>query len=208
MGRKGAVSTPVLSRNASHLRFLAYLRWPSSIKRSVFVAGILALLGIVAFAVTQEMSSTSRANTPVLSRPAAPAKPAFTAAEEAYIQALWPIHGDVECSAVRLALGQIFYKANDMDRIGLKARADQALAIYRRSEKRLRTLEPPPSVQREHEEYLAAVGLFQQSTVEILKMFADGRDDHLVAAYPLGQQATDKIREVGGKFWPNEFPPN
>ena len=208
MGRKGAVPPPVLSRNASPLPFLASLRWPFSIKRSVFVAAVLALLGIVGFAVTREMSSTSRATTPVLSRPAAPARPAFTAAEEAYIRALWPIHGDVERSAARLALGQIFYKINDMDRIALKARADQALATYRRSEARLRALEPPTSVQREHEAYLAAVGLFQQSAVEILKMFADGRDDHLMAAYPLGQQATDKIREVGGKFWPNEFPPN
>jgi len=206
MGRKGAVSPPVLSRNASPLSVLAYLRWPFSIKRSVFAAAVLALLGIVGFAVTREMSPTSRALT--LSKHAAPARPAFTAAEEAYIRALWPIHGDVERSAVRLALGQIFYKINDMDRIALKARADQALAIYQRSEARLRALEPPPSVQREHEAYLAAVGLFQQSTVEILKMFADGRDDHLMAAYPLGQQATDKIREVGGKFWPNEFPPN
>jgi hypothetical protein len=41
-----------------------------------------------------------------------------------------------------------------------------------------------------------------------MKMFEDGREDHMVAAYPLGQQATDKIREVGGKFWPHEFPPN
>jgi CRISPR/Cas system CMR-associated protein Cmr3 (group 5 of RAMP superfamily) len=158
------------------------------------VAAVLALLGVVAFAVTREVSSTSRATTPVLSRPAAPARPAFTAAEAVYIRALWPIHGDVERSAVRLALGQIFYKNNDMDRIALKGRADQALATYRRSEARLRALEPPPSVQREHEAYLAASGLFEQSTVEILKMFADGRDDHLMAAYPLGQQATDKIR--------------
>jgi len=42
----------------------------------------------------------------------------------------------------------------------------------------------------------------------VLKMFDDGRDDHLNAAYPMGQQASDKIREVGGKFWPHEFPPN
>jgi hypothetical protein len=208
MGRKGAASPSGSSRKTSHLHFLASLRWPFGIKGSVFVAAVLALLGIVAFAATREMSATSRATSPVLSRPAAPARPAFTPAEEAYVRALWPIHGDVERSAVRLALGQIFYKINDMDRIALKARADQALATYRQSETRLRALEPPPSVQREHEAYLAAVALFQQSTVEILKMFADGRDDHLLAAYPLGQEATDKIREVGGKFWPNEFPPN
>jgi hypothetical protein len=28
------------------------------------------------------------------------------------------------------------------------------------------------------------------------------------AAYPQGQEASDKIREVGGKFWPQEYPPH
>jgi hypothetical protein len=38
MGRKGAVSPPVLSRNASPLSFLASLRWPFSIKRTAMVS--------------------------------------------------------------------------------------------------------------------------------------------------------------------------
>ena len=46
--------------------------------------------------------------------PPGPPKPAFTRAEEAYIQALWPIHGEVERSAVRMSLGNIFYKIKDM----------------------------------------------------------------------------------------------
>jgi len=44
--------------------------------------------------------------------------------------------------------------------------------------------------------------------VEANKMFKDGKEDHLLAAYPKSQEGSDKIREVGGKFWPNEFPPN
>lgn len=107
-----------------------------------------------------------------------------------------------------MSLGQIFYKINDMDKPTLKGRVDDALATYRRSEARLKALEPPPSVQREHDEYLAAIRLFHQSAVEVLKMFQDGRDDHLNAAYPLSQRASDTIREVGAKFWPDEFPPN
>jgi hypothetical protein len=95
-----------------------------------------------------------------------------------------------------------------MDRPSLKKRVDEALATYRRSDTRLRALQPPPTVERDHQEYLAAIALFQQSTIEVLRMFEDGRDDHLVAAYPLSQKASDKIREVGGKFWPNEFAPN
>ena len=207
MGRKG-VASPSASTGRSGLTFPARLRWPFSVKQRALAATVLALVAIVAVALTREMGMAGRGATAAVSRPAAPPRPAFTPDEEAYIRALWPIHGEVERSTVRLALGQIFYKINDMDRRALKARADEALATYRRSEARLRELEPPRSMRREHLEYLAAIGLFQQSATEILKMFSDGRDNHLVAAYPLGQQAADKIREVGGKFWPGEFRPH
>jgi len=53
---------------------------------------------------------------------------------------------------------------------------------YRRAEKWLGTLEPPPSLRRSHDEYPAAVRLFQRSAVEARRLFA--------------------------KFWPEEFPPN
>ena len=212
MGRKEATSRGFSRssgrRSAAH-KATSSLRWLPRAKRGVVVAAVLALLAIVAYAVIREATTTARELTPPQARPVAkPPRPAFTPAEEAYIRALWPIHGEVERSTVRLSLGQIFYKINDMDRTKLKARADEALATYQRSEARIQALDPPASVRHEHEEYLAAVALFRQSAIEVLKMFADGRDDHLNAAYPMGQQASDKIREVGGKFWPNEFPPN
>ena len=109
---------------------------------------------------------------------------------------------------MRMSLGQIFYKTEDLSRTDLKIRVDKALVNYRWAESALRALEPPASLRPAHEEYLAAVRLFQESAVEVLKMFDDGRDDHLLAAYPLSQEGSDKIREVGGRFWPGEFPPN
>lgn len=210
MGRKEA-SVRVSSRRGERSSVKAPSRrwWPLGIKSSLVAVGILILLAIVAFAVVREATTTARGLTPPQARPAAASsRPAFTPAEEAYIRSLWPIHGDVERSTVRLSLGQIFYKINDMDRTTLKGRADEALATYQRSEARIRALEPPASVRHEHEEYLAAVGLFRRSAIEVLRMFDDGRDDHLNAAYPLSQQASDKIREVGGKLWRDEFPPN
>src|SRR5258705_13724394 len=137
-----------------------------------------------------------------------PARPAVTPAEEAYMRAMWPIHGDVERSLMRASLGQILYKTDDLSRAELKARMEQALTTYRGAETRIRALEPPASVRNDHEQYLVAVRLFQESAVEAIKMFKDGRDDHLLAAYPKSQEGSDKIREVGGKFWPSEFPPN
>jgi hypothetical protein len=107
-----------------------------------------------------------------------------------------------------MSLGQIFYKAQDLGRADLGTRVEQALATYRAADARLRALEPPASLRREHEEYLSAVRLFEESAIELLKMFKDGRDDHMLAAYPKSQEGSDKIREIGGKFWPHEFPAN
>jgi hypothetical protein len=139
---------------------------------------------------------------------ATPARPALTDEEERYIRALWPIHGDVERNAMRMSLGQIFYQTKDLGAPELKARVEQALGVYKNATTRIQGLEAPPSLRAQHDDYLAAVRLFEESANEIMKMFNDGRDDHLLAAYPSGQAATDKIREIGGKFWPNEFPPH
>jgi hypothetical protein len=107
-----------------------------------------------------------------------------------------------------MSLGQIFYKIHDMDRAELKTRVDDALATYRQAEMRLRDLRPPPSLQRAHADYLAAVELFQKSALEVLKMFEDGNDDHLLVAYPLNLEGSNKIRAIGAQFWRDEFPAN
>jgi hypothetical protein len=191
------------------VKILSHPRWPLGVKGTVLAVTILALVGMVVFAVIREALTTGHAPTSARSRPAAlPPPPAFTRAEEAYIQALWPIHGEVERSTVRLSLGKIFYKLNELGPAALKGRVDTALATYRRAEARLNALQPPPSLERAHNDYLAAVRLFQQSAVEVLKMFDDGNDEHLLAAYPLSHEGSDKIRAVGAQFWRDEFPPN
>ena len=184
-----------------------YMQWPLRVRMMVAAVSILALVAIVAFGVTREPAATTPA--PAASRlGATPPKPAFTRAEDAYILALWPIHGDVERSTVRLSLGKIFYKTNDLGKAELKARVDAALATYRRAEAAIDALQPPPSLARSHEDYLAAVRLFAQSALEVLKMFDDGNDDHLLAAYPLSLEGSNKIREIGVRFWQDEFPAN
>ena len=184
-------------------------RLPS--RRMLFLGCVaIAVIGVCSFAVSRAVSRTATpAVTTANIKPAArPPRPALTPAEEAYMRAMWPIHGDVERSLMRASLGQILYKTDDLSRAELKARMEQALTTYRGAETRIRALEPPASVRNDHEQYLVAVRLFQESAVEAIKMFKDGRDDHLLAAYPKSQEGSDKIREVGGKFWPSEFPPN
>ena len=167
---------------------------------------LVSILGLFAFSIDRGAPGTSP---PTTVQPAAqPPRPALTAAEEQYIRELWPIHGDVERSTMRMALGQIFYKTQDLGRAELGTRVEQSLASYRAAETRLRALEPPASLRSDHEQYLAAVRLFEESAVELQKMFKDGQDDHMLVAYPKSQEGSDKIREVGGKFWPHEFPPH
>jgi len=166
----------------------------------------VSVVSILTLAVSRAVTTTSTSVSAKLA--SRPPRPALTPAEEAYMRAMWPIHGDVERSLMRASLGQIFYKTDDLSRAELKTRMEQALVTYRGAETHIRALEPPASLRNDHEQYLAAVGLFQQAALEVLKMFKDGQEDHLLAAYPKSQEGSDKIREVGGKFWPNEFPPN
>ena len=167
------------------------------------------VVSLVALAVFAMMRETGSGSSPTTARLAAqPPRPALTAAEEQYIRELWPIHGDVERSTMRMSLGQIFYKTRDLGRAELGTRVTEALATYQAAETRLRAMEPPTSLRSEHEEYLSAVRLFKESASEVRKMFTDGRDEHMLAAYPKSQEGSNRIREVGGKFWPHEFPPN
>lgn len=140
--------------------------------------------------------------------PAKPTRPALTADEERYIRALWPIHGDVERTTMRMSLGQIFYTTKDLGASELKARVEQALGVYKNAQTQIQGLQPPASLRAQHDDYLVAVRLFEESANEVMKMFGDGREDHLLAAHPKGQAGADKIREIGGKFWPNEFAPH
>lgn len=169
---------------------------------------LLTLTAIVIVAIVREAAPRRAATPPAITPSPSASRPPLTSAEEAYIQALWPIHGAVERSSARMTLGQIFYMTKDLERTELKARVDEALTTYRRAGGQLRALEPPPSLQGAHAEYTVAVGLFERSAVEVLKMFDDGRDEHMRIASPLSREAVDKIREVGVKFWPHEFPPN
>ena len=109
---------------------------------------------------------------------------------------------------MRVSLGQILYKTNDLSANELQTRMAQALATYGRAETGLRALEPPSSLVGDHERYIAAVRLLRESTVEALKMFKDDKGNHVLAAYPMSREASDLISEVGRKFWPSEFPPN
>jgi hypothetical protein len=170
---------------------------------AVFAAGALLFFKPADSTAPREGSAIA-----TTAEPAKPARPALTAEEERYIRALWPIHGDVQRSTLRMSLGQIFYSNKDLGGPELKARVEQALGVYKNAKARMQALQPPESLRAHHDDYLVAIRLFEESAREVMKMFVDGREEHLLAAHPKGQAGADKIREIGGKFWPNEFAPH
>ena len=165
-----------------------------------------AVVGLLAFGIHREAAITPSPT--AAQAPAQPTRPALTSAEERYIHQLWPIHGDVERSAMRMSPRADLLQdpGSGPSRARYQGRAGpRDLPCCGNQASRL---DPPASLLSEHDEYLSAVRLFQESAVELMKMFKDGQDDHMLAAYPKSQQGSDKIREVGGKFWPHEFPPH
>jgi hypothetical protein len=178
-----------------------------SFKVVLFMLIVAALSGLVGFAVSREAAPPAQDS--VASRLTLPTpRPARATGEQTYVETLWPIHTNVERAAVRVALGASFYKLQDLSRAELRTRLEDALAAYRTADQRLRALQPPQSLADRHQAYLAAVQLFEQSTIEMLRMYEDGGDEHLVRGFPLSVEGSNKIREVGEEFWPDEYPPN
>jgi len=169
-------------------------------KMLILAVACLCLAGVVLVALRREATSIRQPVT--TNRMLQPTRPALTPAEE--------VHGDVERSTVKMSLGEIFYLSHDpeMTREKYRKRVDAALATYQRAEQQLRALQPPASLQKKHDDYLAAVLMLKESTLERLKLFKDGKVEHLHAAYPPLQRASDKIRRLGSDFWPDEFVPN
>ena len=177
------------------------------LKVTLFGAVVLSLAALFGVALSREVATSRDAARPrpaVISTP----RPALTADEEAYAQALWPLHNQVKATALRMTFGGINYKTGRLDRAGLKGAVDAALASFRQSERQIEALQPPPSLRQVHDDYLGAVRLYVASATEMLKVADDGDDDHLLAAFPLSQEAGKTLLRVGGVLWPGEYVPN
>jgi len=190
----------------------SFVSGESRLKRPTLKLVLLAVVLVgfgatIGFSVSREVSGQA-ASTNAAQPLRVASRPALSAEEQAYVQALWPIHTELEVAAEKVALGTIFYKSNDLNRSELKSRLEQALSRYRAAGGRLGGLRPPSSLQSTQSGYLTVVSLFEQSALEMLKMFDDGSDEHLQTAYPVYLDGTNRIRDLGGTFWPDEFPPN
>ena len=181
------------------------------LRAKLLVAGliVLALFAVFGASLLREASTVDRTAVAATARPSlAPPRPALTPAEEAYAQALWAVHGDVKSAAYNLTFGGLRYKLKQSDGAELESRIQAASTKLTQAEARVRALAPPPSLGQVHAQYLDAIHLFQQSATEMLKVTADGREDHLLVAHPLSLEASQKLLRVGNTIWPGEYLPN
>ncbi len=176
------------------------------LKAALLGAVGLSLVGLVALAAVREAAPTSApsAPRPVVATP----RPALSGAEEAYAQALWPIHNEVKAGALKMTMSGVQYKTHRLDVAGLRTQVLTSLESYRKAEAQLRTLQPPASLASAHEDYLQAVVLYQQSATVMARLADDHQERHLVEAFPMSQEAGRKLRAVGAQLWPGEYVPS
>lgn len=133
---------------------------------------------------------------------------AFSAEEEAYSLALWRIHDKVKTSAVQLSFAGLSYKLKEIDGAGIKAKIAPQLEIYRTARADIAKLKAPASMAELHGSYDQAVQLYEQASLEMLKIATDGNEQHLLNAHSGTNTAATLLMKVGSELWPGEFKPN
>jgi len=168
------------------------------------VVGLVALMAVAAL---RETASTKQP----LAIPGIKAereREAITPEEETYARKLWPIHAQVKQDAVKMTFAGLAYKMGDIKREAVKQRVAPLTAIFKSAEAAVDNMQPPASMKALHGEYLEAIRLYRDASLEMIKVAADGSDVHLVEAQKKSSRASDLTLKVGDTLWPGEFKPN
>jgi hypothetical protein len=168
---------------------------------------VVGLIALMAMAALRETASTKPALA-VLGTEAQHERAAITPEEETYARELWPIHAQVKQDAVKMTFAGLAYKMGDIKREAVKQRVAPLTAIFESAVAALDKIQPPASMRALHGEYLEAIQLYRDASVEMIKVAADGRDVHLVEAQKKSSRASDLTLKVGDTLWPGEFKPN
>jgi hypothetical protein len=181
------------------------------LRRIGLAAVVSVLLLVIAFAVQREMRAKPQLPAALPMTERAVDRPAMTAPEEAYAAALWAVHSEVKLHAVRMTFTGLSYKMGDIKTAELAARVAPLSASFRAARERARTIAPPPSLQPVHERYLAALQRYEQAAATMTQAASDpaaARDQRLLKAQGLSQQASEDLLRVSDVLWPGEHKPN
>jgi hypothetical protein len=135
-------------------------------------------------------------------------RPAFSAAEENYAAALWPVHEQVKTNAVKMTFTGLSYKMGELDRTSIKERVNPLAKAFHDAYGAAAKLKVPSSMESQHQTYLGALKQYEAASAEMLKIAGDGKEEHLVTAQKLSFAAAEDLLRVGDVLWPGEFKPN
>lgn len=188
---------------------------PSSVRSRLGAIGLGVLLavlaGVAAFAGLRESRKTmavAAAPTRADVHAFADRRPAHSAAEERFSQALWNIHADVRTAAVRMTFAGLSYKMGDADAAGVRSKVEPLVAVFARAENDLLSLDTPASMQDARGRYAGALRAYREAALEMVEVARDGKDAHLLEAQEMSERASGILLQVGEQLWPGEIKPN
>jgi len=135
-------------------------------------------------------------------------RPALTAAEERFSQALWNIHAEVRSAAVRMTFAGLAYKIGAADAASVRTKVTPLTETFRQAAADLRSLDGPESMEQVRSRYADAVRLYVDASQSMVVVAEDRNDAHLLTAQQMSEQASGILLEVGERLWPGEIKPN
>ena len=186
---------------------------PQSLRPNARTVGLWLVLGLLAAlagyaAVHEARKATLDVQPQAAEHAFSEQRPAHSAAEERFSQALWNVHSDVRTAAVRMTFAGLAYKMGDGDRASVNTKVAPLTAAFHEAESALRSIDAPASMQELRNRYALALQLYSSASQEMVKVAHDGKDAHLLKAQEMSEQASGILLEVGEQLWPGEIKPN
>lgn len=167
-------------------------------------------MALVAFSLQRETAHVTMP--PTMQRPATQelvSPPPLTADEEAFAEALWPLHQQmVETSAGRLSFAGLTYAINGHDAEQLVQKLTSLRQTFHEAEAKVAAISVPPSMQSIRDRYIQMLGLYELSATEMQEVTRDGDNRHLIDAQRKSEHAAEELVKVGDILWPGEHKPN
>jgi hypothetical protein len=114
----------------------------------------------------------------------------------------------VKNSAVKMTFAGLYFKTGEIDLAEFKKRLTPQTVVFRSVAANVSALTAPPSFAKLHGDYLEALTLYEQASVEMAKASDGDADTHLRAAQAKTEKAAVTLLKVGGELWPAEYRPN
>lgn len=168
---------------------------------------VIALMATILFAVQREFRSTAVVS-PTATITAAHAAHALTPAEDAYADALWPIHSELKLNAVKMSFAGLSYKTEERSLAKLEAKLQPLIEGFKAATLKARGLDVPTSLQKVHDHYLEALALYESASIEMAKVALAGDEAHLLDAHVMSLRAAENLLRVGEALWPAEHKPH